>query len=56
MKDEKSGRSFGYIKIPSFYRDFENTKNGRGRAELTEDVLKELKKIDPGNVSGLVID
>lgn len=56
MKDEKSGRTFGYIKIPSFYRDFEKTKNGGTGRNATEDVLKELKKIDTEKVSGLVLD
>jgi carboxyl-terminal processing protease len=56
LKDERSGRSFGYIKIPSFYRDFETTKNGGTGRNSTEDVLKELKKIDPKKISGLILD
>jgi carboxyl-terminal processing protease len=56
LKDENSGRSFGYLKIPSFYRDFENTRNGGSGRNSTDDVLKELKKIETGRISGLIID
>lgn len=56
LKDQKSGRSFGYIKIPSFYRDFENTKNGGAGRNSTDDVIKELKKIGTAGISGLIID
>lgn len=56
LKDEKNGRTFGYIKIPSFYRDFEKTRNGGTGRNSTDDVLKELKKMEPEKVSGLVLD
>ncbi len=56
LRDEKEGRNFGYIKIPSFYRDFEKTRNGGAGRNCTEDVLKELKKIETENLSGLVLD
>ncbi len=56
LRDEKNGGNFGYIKIPSFYRDFEKTKNGGAGRNCTEDILRELKKIETDNLSGLILD
>lgn len=42
----------GYIKIPSFYTDFENRENGG----VADDVLKEIIKLKKENVDGLIID
>ncbi len=42
----------GYIKIPSFYTDFESP-NGLG---VANDVAKELIRLNKENVSGLIID
>ncbi len=56
LRDEKNGRKFGYIKIPSFYRDFEKTKDGGTGRNCTEDVLRELKKIETDGLSGLILD
>jgi carboxyl-terminal processing protease len=42
----------GYIKIPSFYADFENNSN-KGCAQ---DVVKEIIKLQKDNIKGLVID
>lgn len=56
LRDEKNGRNLGYIKIPSFYRDFEKTKNGGTGRNCTEDVLSELKKLETNNLSGLILD
>ncbi len=56
LKDEKSGRTFGYVKIPSFYRDFEKTKNGGTGRNVTDDLLRELKKMGAEKVDGVVLD
>ncbi len=56
LKDEKSGKTFGYIKIPSFYRDFEKTRFGGKGRNCTDDVKAELKKIVSQHVAGLVLD
>jgi carboxyl-terminal processing protease len=42
----------GYIKIPSFYSDFEGN-SGKGCAQ---DVVKEVIKLQKDNIKGLVID
>ena len=50
--DEKSGQTFGYIKIPSFYRDY----SGKTDRNCTDDLRKELKKQNKENISGLILD
>ncbi len=56
LKEEKGGRTFGYLKLPSFYRDFQGYKsNGNGRSS-TEDMKKELKKLEAENINGLILD
>lgn len=42
----------GYITVPKFYRDF-NDRQGRN---CTEDVLKELVRLNKEKVSGLILD
>ncbi|NBL65095.1 peptidase S41 [Flavobacterium sp. NST-5] len=42
----------GYIRIPSFYTDFENSDNGG----VADDVLKEIIKLKNDNINGLIID
>ena len=56
LHDEKSGKSFGYIKIPSFYRDFEKTRFGGSGRNSTDDVKKEMDKFHEVKISGLVLD
>jgi carboxyl-terminal processing protease len=56
LKDRDSDKKFGYLNIPSFYRDFEKTKNGGSGRNVTDDVVKELKKLVSRNISGLIID
>ena len=56
LKDEKNGKTFGYIKIPSFYRDFEKTRLGGKGRNCTDDVKTELKKIVSQKVSGVILD
>jgi carboxyl-terminal processing protease len=56
LKNEKTGKVFGYIKIPSFYRDFEKTRLGGPGRNCTDDVRAELKKISSQKMSGLILD
>ena len=44
--------NYGYIKIPSFYTNYESP-NGRG---LTADIAKELYKLQKENIQGLILD
>lgn len=50
------GANFGYIRIPSFYRDFERTRNGDRGRNATDDVRSELEKLKAGNIQGLILD
>ncbi len=52
INDEKSGKKYGYIYLPLFYRDF-NNKNGRN---ATDDMRRELKAMQEENVSGVIFD
>ncbi|MCA1797052.1 MAG: carboxy terminal-processing peptidase [Geobacteraceae bacterium] len=45
---------YGYIKIPSFYRDF-HKENGKGR-NVTDDTRAALEKLSSQGISGLIID
>lgn len=49
---EKEGKKIGYIKLPKFYADF-NSKEGRN---CSDDVRKEIIKLQEENVEGLVLD
>lgn len=48
----KNKNSIGYIKLPQFYRDFNNI-NGRSCAK---DIAKEIDKLNKENIKGLVLD
>lgn len=49
-------RKTGYIYIPSFYRDFEGTKNGAAGRNSTDDTLKEILKAIDQKVDGIILD
>jgi len=48
------GQVYGYIRIPSFYRDFQGS--GQGGRNVTDDVSAELAKLRAAKINGLVID
>ncbi|TKB28466.1 tail-specific protease [Desulfopila sp. IMCC35006] len=56
VMDSPDGRRTGYIFIPSFYRDFEGTRNGANGRNSTEDTLKEINNLKAQNVDGIVLD
>ncbi|MGV3696239.1 S41 family peptidase [Flavobacterium sp.] len=47
----KDNSKIGYIRIPSFYAKFEN-----GRSNISDDVIREIYKLQEDKVSGLIID
>ncbi|MGE4558940.1 MAG: carboxy terminal-processing peptidase [Desulfobulbus sp.] len=47
---------YGYLRIPSFYRDFSAQSNGEESRNVTDDTLAELTKLKRQNISGLIID
>jgi len=52
LKDEKSKNSFGYIYLPKFYANF-NESNGHF---CSKDVLAEIEKLKKDNIEGLILD
>lgn len=50
--DEASKKRFGYIKVPSFYRDYSG-KTGRN---CTDDMRTEVRKLVADKIDGLIID
>ncbi len=52
--DGPNDTRLGYLKIPSFYRDF-HQKDGKGR-NVTDDTRAELEKMIKEGISGLIID
>lgn len=56
LKDDQEGETFGYIKIPTFYRDFEKTRFGGSGRNSTDDVRKEIRKFETSRIKGLILD
>lgn len=54
--DAKNGLKIGYVSIPSFYRDFEKSKNGQAGRNCTDDTRVEVLKLTKLGVNGIVID
>lgn len=52
VKDDETGQLFGYVKIPSFYRDY----SGKTDRNCTDDLREELKKLKKEKISGLILD
>lgn len=49
---EKDKKTYGYVYLPDFYRDF----SGKTKKNCTDDVKEEIKKLLKQNISGLVFD
>ncbi|MBI5073857.1 MAG: carboxy terminal-processing peptidase [Nitrospirae bacterium] len=56
IKDNETGDAFGYLKIPSFYRDFEGTSNGNKGRNVTDDVRAAFTNVQAQGVKGLILD
>ncbi len=54
--DSPDGGKIGYILIPSFYRDFEKTKNGGDARNSTDDTRKALDDLKKTNTEGIILD
>ncbi len=52
IEDEQSGKTFGYIKVPSFYRDY----SGKTDRNCTDDLREELRQLRQKNIAGLILD
>lgn len=47
---------YGYIKIPTFYRDFQGNGHGSDGRNVTDDVKKSLEAMNKTKTRGLIID
>ncbi|MDT8444873.1 MAG: carboxy terminal-processing peptidase, partial [Desulfuromonadales bacterium] len=56
LTDPQSGNRYGYVKVPSFYRDFENTRDGGEGRNSTDDVKAALETFNEKEMSGLILD
>ncbi len=56
LKDPDGGPTWGYVRIPSFYRDFSGNGHGAPSRNSTDDVRRELEKLSASDISGLVVD
>lgn len=52
LKNPETGEKFGYISLPSFYRDFDN-KSSRN---ATDDVRREIQTLKKQKVAGIILD
>jgi carboxyl-terminal processing protease len=46
----------GYLRIPSFYRDFAAHNSGRSGRNVTDDTMAELLHLRSENIGGLILD
>ncbi len=54
--DAPDGGKIGYILIPSFYRDFDKTKNRAETRNATDDTRKAIKNLKKTNIEGIILD
>ena len=50
------GKKVGYVMIPSFYRDFEKTRNGSDARNSTDDTRRAIESLKKEGISGLILD
>ncbi len=55
LTSEKGGK-IGYIMIPSFYRDFEKTRNGDSARNSTDDTREAVVALTKEGIDGLILD
>ncbi len=53
---DNNGKKIGYIKIPSFYRDFTAKENNNNARNVTSDTAKELHRLKNEKIGGLILD
>jgi carboxyl-terminal processing protease len=50
------GKKVGYVMIPSFYRDFEKTRNGSDARNSTDDTRIAIESLKKEGITGLILD
>ena len=56
IRDLDGEKNYGYIRIPSFYRDFEKTRDGGSGRNSTDDTRQALRDFRSQNIDGLILD
>jgi len=56
LLDSGNHKFYGYMKIPSFYRNFEKTGHGGNARNVSDDVRKGLEELKAYGIQGLVLD
>ncbi len=56
IDDPAANQRYGYIKIPSFYRDFEEMRDGKTGRNSTDDVKAALNLLKRQRISALILD
>jgi len=51
-----AGRSIGYIRIPSFYRDFNAVRDNKKGRNVTDDTRRALRGLREKGLDGLILD
>ncbi len=54
--DGVGGKKIGYINIPSFYRDFEKSRDDSHARNSTDDTRKEIELLKKEGVTGIILD
>ena len=54
--DAPDGGKIGYILIPSFYRDFDKTKNDAESRNATDDTRKAINDLKKTDIEGIILD
>ena len=53
---EADGKMFGYILIPSFYRDFEKSRTAAGGRNSTDDTRAAIIELKEQGIEGIILD
>ncbi len=56
LLEGSGGEKIGYVMIPSFYRDFEKTRNGSNARNSTDDTRIAIEGLKKQGISGLILD
>lgn len=56
LLDGPDREKMGYVMIPSFYRDFEGSKNGKDVRNCTDDTRAAIEELKKAGITGLVLD
>lgn len=56
LTDEVTGKSYGYIKVPGFYRDFRGRHNGGNGRNVTDDLSAAVEDLKKQKVAGIILD